>query len=226
MRLGGRRGAGASRHPLRRLSPDHGLVGCYQRPNPAYNIAPSQDISVIVERSAGRLLRAMTWGFRPAWTSGGAFRPAPINARAETLIERPLFRGALARGRCIIPADGFYEWQGMPGLKTRQPVYVRRDDRTLFGLAGLYSIGKDGMASCAIITMEPNALVARIHDRMPAILDPAAESLWLDPTLTDPVAVLDCLRPCPADPLVAYPMSPRVSSPHEDGPSLIEPLPA
>jgi len=74
--------------------------------------------------------------------------------------------------------------------------------------------------------MEPNALVARIHDRMPDILDPAAESLWLDPTLTDPVAVLDCLRPYPADPLVAYPVSPRVSSPHEDGPSLIEPLPA
>ncbi len=197
-----------------------------ERPHAAYNIAPSQDISVIVERSAGRLLWAMSWGFRPTWASAAASRPAPINARAETLRERPLFRGAIARSRCIIPADGFYEWQRIPGRKTKQPVYIRRDDRALVGFAGLYSVGTDGRASCAIITTEPNALVARIHDRMPAILDPAAESLWLDPALTDPVAVLECLRPCPADLLVAYPVSPRVSSPREDGPSLIEPLTA
>jgi putative SOS response-associated peptidase YedK len=197
-----------------------------ERRNPAYNIAPNQDIAVIVERAAGRLLRAMSWGFRPAWTSAAAPRPAPSNARAETLIERPLFRTAIAHGRCIIPADGFYEWQSMPGRKTRQPMYIRRDDRALLGLASLYSIGTDGTASCAIITTEPNALVARIHDRMPAILDPAAEAPWLDPALTDSVAVLDYLRSCPADLLVAYPVSPRVSSPREDGPSLIEPLTA
>jgi len=200
--------------------------GEHERCDPAYNIAPSQDISVIVERSAGRLLRAMSWGFRPAWASAGASRPAPINARADTLLKRPLFRGAIARGRCIIPADGFYEWQTTPGRTTNQPVYICRDDRALFGLAGLYSVGKDGMASCAIITTEPNALVASIHDRMPVMLDPAAEALWLDPALTDPVAVLDYLRPCPADLLVAYPVSPRVSSPRTDGPSLIEPLTA
>jgi len=197
-----------------------------ERRNPAYNIAPSQDIAVIVERAAGRLLRAMSWGFRPAWASATAPRPAPINARAETLLERPLFRSAIARSRCLIPANGFYEWQSTPGGKTKRPVYIRRDDRALVGFAGLYSVGKDETASCAIITTEPNALVARIHDRMPAILDPAAESLWLDPAFTDPVAVLECLRPCPADLLVAYPVSPRVSSPREDGPSLIEPLTA
>jgi len=197
-----------------------------ERRNPAYNIAPSQDIPVIVERPAGRLLRTMSWGFRPAWASAAASRPAPINARAETLRERPLFRSAMARNRCIIPADGFYEWQSVPGRKTRQPMYIRRDDRALVGFAGLYSIGKDGTASCAIITTEPNALVAPIHDRMPTILDPAAEARWLDPALTDPIAVLDCLRPCPADLLVAYPVSPRVSSSREDGPSLIEPLAA
>ena len=105
-------------------------------------------------------------------------------------------------------------------------MHIRRNDCALVGFAGLYSIGKDGTASCAIITTTPNALVARIHDRMPVILDPAAEALWLDPTLIDPVAVLDYLRPCPADLLVAYPVSPRVSSPREDGPSLIEPLTA
>ncbi len=197
-----------------------------ERRNPAYNIAPSQGIPVIVERAAGRLLRTMSWGFRPAWASAAASRPAPINARAETLVERPFFQSAIAHDRCIIPADGFYEWQRMPGGRTKRPVYIRRDDRALVGFAGLYSVGKDGTASCAIITTEPNALVAPIHDRMPAILDPTAESLWLDPTLTDPIAVLDCLRPCPADLLVAYPVSPCVSSPREDGPSLIEPLTA
>ena len=197
-----------------------------ERRNPAYNIAPSQDIAVVVERAAGRLLRTMSWGFRPAWASAAASRPAPINARAETLRERPLFRSAIARSRCLIPADGFYEWQSVPGRKTRQPVYIRRDDRALVGFAGLYSTGTDGRASCAITTTEPNGLVARIHDRMPVTLDPAAEARWLDPALTDPIAVLDCLRPCPADLLVAYPVSPRVSSSREDGPSLIEPLAA
>jgi len=197
-----------------------------ERQNPAYNIAPSQDISVIVERSAERLLRVMSWGFHPSWASAAPSRPAPINARAETLLERPLFRGAMARGRCIIPADGFYEWRSTPGRKTKQPVYIRRDDRALFGLAGLYSVGKDGKASCAIITTEPNALVASIHDRMPVILDTAAEARWLDSTLTEPASVLDCLRPCTADLLVAYLVSSRVSSPRYDEPSLIEPLTA
>lgn len=91
--------------------------GDTERQNPVYNIAPSQDISVIVERSAGRLLRVMSWGFHPSWASAAASRPAPINARAETLLERPLFRGAMARGRCIIPADGFYgraRWGAKP----------------------------------------------------------------------------------------------------------------
>jgi len=195
-----------------------------KRPNPAYNIAPSQDIPVIVERAAGRFLRTMSWGFRPAWASATAPRPAPINARAETLLERPLFRSAIAHGRCIIPADGFYEWQRAPDRKTKQPMYIRRDDHAPVGFAGLCSIGKDGTASCAIITTTPNELVARIHARMPVILDPTAEALWLDPALADPVAVLDCLRPYPEDLLVAYPVSPRASSPREDGPSLIEPL--
>ncbi len=197
-----------------------------KRRNPAYNIAPSQDITVIVERVEGRLLQSMSWGFRPTWASAAASRPAPINARAETLLDRPLFRGAVARARCLIPADGFYEWQRLPGRTTKQPVYIRRDDRALVGFAGIYSVGTDGMASCAIVTTTSNALVAPIHDRMPVILDPAVEDLWLDPMLTDPASVLDCLRPCPANLLVAYPVSPRVSSPREDGASLIEPVTA
>ncbi len=196
------------------------------RSRPAYNIAPSQDLAVIVERGDRRRLQAMSWGFRPAWASSATSRPAPINARAETLLERPLFRGAVARGRCLIPADGFYEWQRMPRRTAKQPMYIRRDDRALVGFAGLFSVGTDGVASCAIVTTTPNTLVAPIHDRMPVILDPTVEGLWLDPTLTDPASVLECLRPCPAHLLVAYPVSPRVSSPREDGVSLIEPIAA
>jgi len=116
------------------------------RSRPAYNIAPSQDIAVIVDRGDRRLLQSMSWSFRPPWASGATSRPAPINARAETLLDRPLFRGAVARARCLIPADGFYEWQRLPGRTTKQPVYIRRDDRALVGFAGLYSVGTDGLA--------------------------------------------------------------------------------
>ena len=197
---------------------------------PDYNIAPTQAVPVIIERSEGRVLRRMRWGFQPTWATANAGRPAPINARAETLLERPLFRGAVARARCLIPADGFYEWERVAGRQTKQPMHIRREDRGVFAFAGLYTEGRDGQgvptASCAIITTTPNALMIPIHDRMPAILDPAAEARWLDPALTDPLAVLECLQPCPADLLVAYPVSPRVSSPRADGPSLIEPLTA
>jgi len=193
---------------------------------PAYNIAPSQAIPVVVERAEGRALRSMLWGFRPTWASAGSTRPAPINARAETLLERPLFRGAIAHGRCIIPADGFYEWQGVPGRTAKQPIYIRRKDRAIFGFAGLYSVTRDGTASCAIVTTKPNALVAPIHDRMPVILAADVEDLWLDPTLIDPASGLECLQPCAADLLDAYPVSPRVSSPRYDEPSLTEPLTA
>ena len=188
----------------------------------SYNVAPSQRIPVIVEREDGRLLRGMQWGFRPVWAD--AKRPAPINARAETLAERPLFRGALAHERCLIPADGFYEWQATPGQRTRRPIYIHRTDDALFAFAGIYAERQDGEASCAIITTGPNGLMAPIHDRMPAILDPSVEALWLDPEVADTDALLSVLRPYPDDRLVAYPVAGLVSSPRNNGPALIEPI--
>jgi putative SOS response-associated peptidase YedK len=197
---------------------------------PRFNIAPSQLVPAIVERPEGRAIEQMRWGFQPAWAAAERGRPAPINARAETLMERPLFRGAVTRGRCLIPADGFYEWQSVPGRRTRQPVYIRLRDGSLFGLAGLYTEtrGEEGEAlrTCAIITCAPNALIEPIHNRMPAILSPEDEALWLDPAVTDPQPALACLRPYPADRMDAYRVGRLVSDARQEGPELVRPLAA
>src|SRR6476646_167854 len=138
-------------------------------PPPRFNIAPSQAVLTVVDGTSGREIRTMEWGFRPAWLKGPK-GPPPINARAETLLERPMFRGALARGRCILPADGFYEWVAAAG-KAKQPVHVRLRGGGLFGFAGLYAEAEDG-PTCVIITTAANDLIAPLHQRMPVILDP------------------------------------------------------
>jgi putative SOS response-associated peptidase YedK len=165
----------------------------------------------------------MRWGFQPAWAAPAPNRPAPINARAETLLERPLFRGSVARRRCLIVADGFYEWQDV-GRGPKQPVYIRLRSGGLFAFAGLYADGGEEPATCAIITTEPNELIKAIHNRMPAILDPAVEGIWTDPLLTDPPAALSCLRPFPAEEIIAFPVSRLVSDVRNEGPRLLEPL--
>ena len=190
---------------------------------PRYNIAPSQLVPVVVERPEGRALQHMRWGFQPAWATAAPNRPAPINARAETLLERPLFRGAVARRRCLIVADGFYEWQDV-GRGPKQPVYIRLRSGGLFAFAGLYTDPGEGPATCAIITTDPNDAIRPIHNRMPAILEPAQEAVWTDPLLNDPSAVLACLRPFPAEQLITFPVSRLVSDVRHEGPRLIEPL--
>ena len=190
-----------------------------------YNIAPTQQAPVIVARPDGRpALEWLRWGFQPAWAADTR-RPAPINARAETLLERAYFRTALRQGRCLIPADGFFEWQALSGRGGKQPMYIHLKDGGLFALAGLYTPGPNGAGgSCAIITTAPNALMTPIHDRMPAILDPVDEARWLDPGITVPEAVLDCLRPYPAEAMDAYPVSARVNTPRNEGADLLTPL--
>lgn len=208
--------------------PERFLVGFSQTrieplPEPRFNVAPSQDVPIVVPVADGRALRTMRWGFRPAWMRETGNRPPPINARAETLLERPLFRGAVARHRCLIPADGFFEWQALPGRKTKQPWHFRLQDGALFAFAGLYA-ESDAGATCALITTEANDLVRPIHDRMPVILRPDDEALWLDPTTTGPTAVLPLLAPYPEELMAAYPVSPAVSSVANDGPHLVAPL--
>jgi putative SOS response-associated peptidase YedK len=187
---------------------------------PRYNVAPSQTIPTIVEHASHRSLELMRWGFAPAWMTSHK-GPPPINARAETLLERPMFRGAVSSSRCLIPADGFYEWQAAAD-KTKQPMYIRLKDGGVFAFAGIHTKAADGQETCAIITVAPNELMEPIHNRMPAILERGAEEAWLDPELTDSPAVISLLQPYPAGKMEAYPVSTRVGSPNHDDPALIK----
>jgi len=189
---------------------------------PRYNTAPSLEVPIVVAADGRRHLRMARWGFRPAWVKG---RPtAPINAKAETLATSRLFQESFRRGRCLVPADGFYEWQAVPGQKRKQPYYVRLEEG-LFAFAGLWTPGGgETPASCTIITTPPNERLAEIHDRMPAILERADEDRWLDLQVTDTKQLLSCLRPLSAERMVIYPVSNLVSSPGNEGPELVEPL--
>ncbi len=164
-----------------------------------YNAAPARDIAVVRTRETGRVLEQRRWGYQPPWMASRG-RPAPINARAETLAERPLFRQALQHRRCLIPADGFYEWQDVDS-GSKQPVYFHLRDGSLFGVAGLYAeaatetAGDEMGGGVALITTTPNDLVAPVHDRMPVILRRADEDLWLDPRVTNTDALQHLTQP-------------------------------
>jgi putative SOS response-associated peptidase YedK len=189
-----------------------------------YNAAPSQELPVVLAGDEGeRDLRLLRWGLLPRWRKPGqASSVAPINARAETLLEKPMFRPLVGRRRCLVPASGFYEWRRTGGPK--QPYYIHPRDRALVGFAGLYDESPDGVGSFTIITTSPNELVAPLHDRMPAILRPEDEADWLSPDLTDPHAAQALLRPYPAAAMAADPVSPAVNNTRNNGPELIAPL--
>lgn len=204
------------------LAARFGIVALIQtRITPRFNIAPSQQVPVVVGGPEGRALKLMRWGFQPAWMKQPKGAP-PINARAETLAERPMFREAVARGRCIIPSTGFYEWVAAPGEKAKRPMHLRLKGGGLFGFAGLWTAAPDGEPTCAIVTTAANALIEPLHTRMPVILDPEDEALWLDPDLTEAAAVLAYLQALPPERMELYPVGPLVSSARNDGPELIE----
>lgn len=197
-------------------------------PPPRYNIAPSQPVAVIA--NDGRFaLDYFVWGLIPSWAKETAIGNRLINARAETLLEKPSFRGAFRYRRCLIPASGFYEWQRQAGRTARQPMYIRLKSTPVFAFGGLWERwqGADGseILSCTIITTPPNALVATIHDRMPLILPPEAYELWLTPGAAPLNELQALLRPYPADEMEAYPVSPLVNDPRRDEPACIRPLP-
>jgi putative SOS response-associated peptidase YedK len=185
---------------------------------PRFNIAPSQLVLVVVDGERGPESKEMRWGFEPAWLPKDSKRPPPINARAETLLERPMFRDAVARGRCVILADGFYEWVAVPGQKKKQPMHIRLPGGISFGFAGLTTRAKDGQDTCVIITTAANAVMAPIHHRMPVILDPEQERAWLDSSLSDPALALGCLDARANEQLEAVPAGPDLLTP-EDGSS-------
>jgi len=194
------------------------------RIEPRFNVAPSQGVPVIVARETGQTLTTMRWGFQPAWMRTDGQRPPPINARSESLLERPMFRGSVAHGRCLIPADGFYEWMAVPGRKTKQPMYVHLRGSPIFAFAGLYVQGpQDVGETCVIVTTAANDVISSIHERMPVILDRSVEQAWLDPDLEDGPAALSYLQPVSPDQFEVYPVSSLVSSARNEGPELIAP---
>ena len=188
-----------------------------------YNVAPSQVVPIIVADDGRRRLVPARWGLRPHWARHGKI--APFNTRAEIVRTSRTLRDALKYARCLVLADGFYEWQTIPGRRRRQPYYVRLAGGGLFAFAGLFTPPRaddDVPATCTIITTTANALVAAVHDRMPVILDTRDETRWLNPFRVKPADVLPCLRPMTAELMEMYAVSTLVSSLRNEGPRLVE----
>jgi putative SOS response-associated peptidase YedK len=189
-----------------------------------YNIAPSQAIAVVANNGEHKL-EFFQWGLIPSWAKDPKIGNKMINARAETLGEKPSFRNAYKRRRCLVLADGFYEWK-KEGDKTKTPMYIRLASGEPFAFAGLWEMWQkteDMILSCTIITTEPNELMAQIHNRMPVILPHTAYEQWLDPAERTPDQLDDLLQPFPAGLMTAYPVSKLVNSPANDSRELIEP---
>ena len=200
---------------------------------PRYNIAPTQDIVVVRVMDAGgeREAAMLRWGLIPSWAKEPRSGPPLINARSETLAEKPTFRTAFRRRRCLIPADGFYEWQKPPGGAVRgkkQPFYIHRRDDQPFAFAGLWEswTAQDSepltIESCTIVTTAANQTLQPLHDRMPVILAPGDYALWLDPAVEEPAAVAHLLAPCGDDELAAEPVSTHVNRVANDDPRCVE----
>ena len=196
---------------------------------PRFNIAPSQIVPIVREGDRRGLVRELVgckWGLVPFWAEDPAIGSRMINARAETLAEKPSYKRALKSRRCLIPADGFCEWK--KDGKVKQPMHIKRKDDDLFAFAGLWEEWKapDGgrLQTCTIITTEPNELMVEIHNRMPVILPREAEHVWLDPAFDNLAQLTAMLQPYDARELEAYPVSTTVNTPAREGEELIAPL--
>lgn len=193
---------------------------------PRYNIAPSQGVPAVRQKGEGREISLLHWGLIPHWAKDKKIGYRMINARAETVADKPSFRAAFRRRRCLVPATGFYEWRAVTGGK--QPYNIQVGEGKLFAFAGLWESwkGMDGevLESCTIIVTEANEVIRPIHERMPVILDPADYAAWLDPGLHDRTVLQSLLGPCPPGWINCYPVSPRVGSAANDDAALVEPL--
>jgi len=194
---------------------------------PRFNIAPTQPV-LAIPNDAKNKADFFLWGLIPSWSKDPAIANKLINARGETLAEKPSFRGGFKYKRCLIPADGFYEWQVRAGEKTKTPYFIHMKDRLPFAFAGLWDEwhSPDGasLRTCTIITTEPNELMSTLHNRMPVILDPRDYEQWLDAAPQAPDKLQPLIRPFPADRMSAYPVSTMVNKPGHDRPELVVPL--
>lgn len=195
--------------------------------SPRYNIAPTQPVAVISNENRSQL-DFFLWGLIPSWSKDPSIGNRLINARAETLAEKPAFRAAFRRRRCLVLSDGFYEWRQEPGRRTKTPMYIRMESGKPFAFAGLWELwySPDGskILSCTIITTEPNTLLESIHNRMPVVLPESAYDLWLAPEEQDPARLQELLQPYPADKMTAYSVSTLVNSPGNESRECILPV--
>jgi putative SOS response-associated peptidase YedK len=197
--------------------------------SPRYNVAPTQTVP-IVRQSADRELAMVRWGLIPPWADDPSVGGRLINARAETVAEKPAFRAAFRKRRCLVPATGFYEWQKLG--KHKQPYHLRRRDGEPepFAFAGLWERwqlpGDEPIDSCTILTTTANDLMRPLHERMPVILDPRGYDHWLDHGRHDREALRALLVPCPSELLTALPVNSYVNNPRNEGPKCLEPVPA
>ncbi len=199
---------------------------------PRYNIAPTQPVGIVratAEDNTAREWALVMWGLIPSWAKDPTIGARMINARAETVAEKPSFRAAYKRRRCLVPASGFYEWQ--KAGKGKQPYYIAMESGDPFGIAGLWErwYGPDGgeLQTCTLLTTEPNDLLEPIHNRMPVIIAPEDYAEWLDHSSEDRAyfdAIGHLLRPYPAEEMVTYPVSTYVSNARNEGAACIEPL--
>jgi putative SOS response-associated peptidase YedK len=189
-----------------------------------YNVAPSPFVPVVGAKPDGRRgLSLFKWGFVPSWAEAG-LKVRPVNAKAETVASTPMFRDAFRKRRCLVPADGFYEWRTV--AKKKLPVHFRLRYGKPFAFAGVWDCWKGGdkpLYTVAVLTTKPNELTRTVHDRMPVILPPSAFATWLDVAVGDPLALRPLLAPYPADEMEAHPVNPPMNRPGFEGPECLIP---
>jgi putative SOS response-associated peptidase YedK len=191
---------------------------------PRYNIAPSQDIPIIRDTDTSREMVMVQWGLIPAWSREPRTKYSTINARIESVAQKPAYRMPFRHRRCLIPADGFYEWKVINGNKI--PHHIRMKDGSVFAFAGLWDHWEgeeQTLDSCTIIVMPANEVMKPVHERMPAIIAPAHYDLWLDSRVTEKQEIIQYLNSAPSSQLTAYPVSTRVNSPKHDDIECIQP---
>jgi putative SOS response-associated peptidase YedK len=202
-----------------------------------YNVAPTDDVYVVRSDGSTRRVTPMHWGLVPRWAKDPSVGNRMINARAESLASKNAFKPAFQKRRCLLPADGFYEWKAVAGQKRKQPMYIRRADGEPLAFAGLWEVWKDPNApveerergggvlrSCTIITGEPNDKVRPIHDRMPVMLPRSAWDTWLDPDVQDLEVLGRLLVPVPSSALEVHAVSTEVNNVRSEGAHLLDPV--
>jgi putative SOS response-associated peptidase YedK len=201
---------------------------------PSYNVAPTKDVYAVLSDGSARVVDAFHWGLIPLWAKEAKIGSRMINARADTLADKNAYKSAFKKRRCLIPADGFYEWRkdpDAPPKAKKQPYFIHRPDGEPYAFAGLWEVWRgpdrdqEPLRSCTIITTEPNEPMARIHDRMPVLLPESAWETWLDREVDDLDLLGKLLVPAPPELTVLHPISTDVNNVRNDGPHLIEEAP-